>query len=227
MRNRKRIAWLPVLLLAGALPAQANVIGIAVDDNITPTPVGSTNGDGSINFYALLNGTGTYGVAGAGLSPDTCTKTSSYSTCTGGTLDMWLRFSPVTIGANTLTLQFSDLDLFGVHDPSYFLESVQIYDSSLTSLALVDSLYDPEVVLGATNADTQTLSLLLDVTSNPYFTRLTFRTRFVGAPRGSYINTRESVLATISPVSVPEPTTLTLLGGGLLLIGFASRRRRV
>jgi hypothetical protein len=140
---------------------------------------------------------------------------------------MWLRFSPVTLGQNTLTLTFSDLDLFGVNDPNYFFESVEIYNAALTSPVLVDSIADPQVVLASTNPNNQTLSMLLDVTNNPFYTRLRFRTSFVGALPGSYVNTLETVLATLSPVSVPEPTTLTLLGGGLLLIGFASRRRRV
>jgi hypothetical protein len=215
-----------LLLLAAWAPAQATVIGVAVRGNGYTTPVGSTNSDGSINFYALLNGTGTYGVSGAGLTPDTCTIGSS-STCTGGRLDMWLRFAPVTLGQNTLTLTFSDLDLFGVNDPNYFFESVEIFNSSLQSLALIDSIADPQVVLASTNPNNQTLSMLLNVANNPFYTRLRFRTSFIGAPRGSYVNTLETVLAKLTPVSVPEPTTLTMLGGGLLLLGFASRRRRV
>jgi hypothetical protein len=221
-------SWSAALLLAVALPAQATVIGVAVNNSTpTATPVGVQSSTGNISFYALLNGpTATYGVGGAGLTPDTCTIGWVSNTCTGGTLHMWLRFTPATLGANILTLNFTDLDLFGVNDPSYFLESVRIYDSALTLLADVDSALDPEVVQA--NYSQQTLSLAVNVAANPYFTRLTFRTNFVGAARGTYVNTIETLLATLSAVptsSVPEPGALSLMGVGLLLVGFAVRRR--
>jgi hypothetical protein len=231
--NFKRLlaASCMALLLAATLPANATVIGVAVGSNGSlGNPVG-TSSNGTISFYALLNGSGTYGVGGAGLTSDTCTIGFFSSSCTGGRLDMWLRFAPVTLGANILTLQFTDLDLFGVNDPSYFLESVSIFDSSLTKLAFVDSALDPEVVQA--NYNQQTLSLALNVANNPYFTRLTFRTAFNGASRGTYANTIETLLATMTAVppppppttSVPEPDALSLLGAGLLLVGFAVRRK--
>jgi hypothetical protein len=217
-----------VLLAAVAAPARAFVIGAAVQGNGSSTTVGSTNADGSINFYALLNGSGTYGVSGGGnngLSADQCTIGASSSNCGGGTLDMWLRFAPVTVGANVLTLQFTDLDLEGVNDPDYFLESVRVYNEANASVAYVNDEDDPQVV--SANNDNQTLSVGIDVTGdNVYFVRLSFVTSFVGAPRGTYTNTIERVRATMdSSVSVPEPGTLSLLGAGLLVIGFASRRR--
>ena len=215
-------AMCAALLLALAGAAQATVIGTAVRGYGYTTTVGSNNADGSINFFALLRGSGTYGVSGAGLSADTCTIGWS-STCTGGTLDMWLRFAPVTLGPNILTLQFTDLDLFGVNDPNYFLESVGIFDSLGTNLAFVDQVTDAAVL--SANFNQQTLTLGLTATQNPYYTRLRFRTRFNGAPYGTYMNTPERLLATMSAVSVPEPATLSMLGAGLFLMGFVRRRR--
>jgi hypothetical protein len=221
-----RLGIAAALFIALASTASANVIGTAVSGYGNTTTVGSSSSNGTINFYALLNGTGTYGVNGAGLTPDTCSIGRYSNTCTGGTLDMWLRFSPVTAGANILTLQFTDLDLFGVNDPNYFLESVNIFDALGSSLAYVTTATDPLVV--AANYNQQVLQLALNVATSQYYTRLRFRTSFVGAANGSYSNTIESLLATmkaVPPVSVPEPAMLSMLGAGLLLVSFVGRRR--
>lgn len=235
MKRLFKAIWLGLIVTAWA-PAQATVIGVAVADYGASQQIGDFDSDGTINFYALLNGSGVYGVDNAGLESDSCTTWPSSSQCTGGRLDMWLRFSPVTEGLNELNLHFSDLDLLGAHDPYgaswRFLESVKIYESSSTTpIVTVDDVWDSPVVQA--DRDSQWLRLSLDVLGDPYFVRLRFRTIFDNLPSGRYVNTQESVLATITgrsvtipPVSVSEPTTLTLLGGGLLLIGFVATRRR-
>lgn len=211
-------------LLAWIGPAHATVIGVAVDGVGSTTQVGSTNSDGSINFYALLSGSGTYGVGGAGLSADTCTH-SATSPC-GGMLDMWLMFSPVSVGPNLLSLRFTDLDIFGVNSPLYFLEAVEIFNSAGVSQGRITSMLDPEVVLAQTNNTNQLLELMIDIDNDPFYARLSFATDFLtaNAPYGTYLNTQEALLATV--VSVPEPATLSLLGMGLLVLGFSVRRKK-
>ncbi len=82
-------------------------------------------GEGTIGFFIPLKAAsaGTFGVGGVGLSADTCT----YDThCADSTMDMFLRFNPVRVGPNILTLEFNDLDIYRVNDPWFFLESVSI-----------------------------------------------------------------------------------------------------
>jgi hypothetical protein len=226
MRLQLLVSTAAAFLLAVAAPAGAQVIGRAVTGNNSTTYVNGANADGSIDFYALLNGSGTYSNT-VGQSADTCTIGAYSSNCGGGLLTMWLRFEPTASGTNLLTLRFTDLDLVGVNDPSYFFESVSIYrGSSSTSLADVDNVNDVPTVVSA-NVDQQVLRLAVDLAStSPLFTRLVIATRFAAnAARGTYVNTEERLLATLSgPVSVPEPATLSMLGAGLLLIGFARRR---
>ncbi len=209
------------VLMAGS--AGATVIGTAVSGIGSSTPVGSTNSDGSINYYASLNGSGTYG-AGAGTTPDACLRTFFFDTCTGGTLDMWLRFDPESTGSGLLTLAFDDLDLIGASDTNSFFESLSLFDAGGTNLASISATTDPGVVGAATNTSTQLIELLVDVTTDPFYMQLSFATDFVNAPQGIYLNTRETVLATL--VSVPEPATLSLLGLGLMLISASAVRRR-
>ena len=136
---------------------------------------------------------------------------------------MFLRFAPVQVGANVLALDFSDLDLIGANDPTYFLESVLITPNGSGPGVLIDERTDPGV-LGATTGS-QVLVLPMAVASNPFYVQLHFTSKFLsGTPSGTYTNTVESVKATIRPV--PEPLTLVTLGLGLVVIGILSGRKK-
>ena len=213
------LLFLGILLFGVVATASADTIGIAVGGVGLSTQVGLTPAaDGTISYYVPLT-TSDSGVYGArGTTSDTC---SYSSTCTGGYLDMFLRFAPVQVGANVLTLNFSDLDLKGANDPTYFLESVTIIPTGGSSV-LIDETTDPGV-LSANNA-TQVLVLPMAVASNPFYVQLHFTSSFLSTtPSGTYANTIETVQATIKPV--PEPLTLATLGLGLLAIGILSRRK--
>src|SRR3982751_3193198 len=90
-----------VLLLGAVSPVSADTIGVAVAGLGSSTVVG-TSSAGTISFYIPLTSgaSGTYGVSGKGTTSDTCTTPN----CLGGSLDMFLRFAPVQVGANVLTL---------------------------------------------------------------------------------------------------------------------------
>jgi len=208
-----------VLLLGAVSPVSADTIGVAVTGVGSSTVVGTSSG-GTISFYIPLtsSASGTYGVSGKGTSSDTCTT----PTCLGGSLDMFLRFAPVQVGANVLTLDFSDLDLVGANDPTYFLESVLITPNGSGTGVLIDETTDPGVL--SANSGTQVLVLPMAIASNPFYVKLHFTSKFLGdTPSGTYANTVETVRATISPV--PEPMTLATLGLGMLALGIFARRK--
>lgn len=220
------------LLLAAAGPAHATVIGMAVNADGSALPnlaADSVDGDGSINFYIPLKtgSSGTFGVD-AGTSSDTCSFSSG--TCQqGGTLDMYLSFAPTTPGANILSLDFIDFDLIGVNDPWNFLESVDVRDTADSDNLLysIDNVADAngtDLWITADGTD-QLLQMAIDIVSNSFLVHLTFASSFTNLPGGTWGNTRETMLATVDSVSVPEPTTLSLLGAGLIAIGLSRRRR--
>lgn len=220
----RKIQWLLIIvLLSSAGSAFASpIVGIATADTDSTTAIGNSDADGRIHFYIpLTDVVETFGVDGGGLSYDTCSLQSDGSTCTGGQLEMFLYFPVVEAGSYLLNLDFGDFDAIGVNDPWFFLEALEIYDAAGELLATVVSAAD---LLASSNSVDQAYELLLTGIEGAFHIRLVFESSFNDdSPYGNYRNTSENLLATVS--TIPEPSTLALLGVGLLMMGMTGMRR--
>ena len=76
------------------------------------------------------------------------------------------------------------------------------------------------------NRTNQVIQLKLNALTNPFIAKLTMSTDFLKGRYGRrYRNTMETVRATVK--SAPEPTTLSLLGFGLITVGFVGVKKAV
>ncbi len=211
--------------------AHAGVVGVAVDGiggnevaGAVFAPGEGVDGDNNelgrdaIGYFIPLSEetSGVFGVDGVGQSSDTGT---------GGSLTMFLRFSPVVIGSEgTLSILFQDLDLGGVNDPTGFFESIQIFDASGEALTMlitdINELFTPGV--GDDDAP-QLLQLALAgdlFDGEEFFVQLNFTSSFTSAAT----NTIEFLAAEVS--QVPLPAALPMFLAGIAGFGFAARRKK-
>jgi hypothetical protein len=227
----KRLGALALLSLCPFfLSAETTVVGIPVagDGVSTQLPTANVSSNGTIRMWLPLEG-GTeanplqYGVNGVGISSSVFD-----SDATNGFMEMWLYFSPneVPAASAVLDLKFKDLDLIGVNDPHYFLESVQI----TTMGASVEATSASDAVSANNHSQTISIDLIglgleLDADDEELWTRLLFNVQNNYAGNAQHlINTKETMRATLTTTAVPEPATYAILGAGLLVA--AARRRQ-
>lgn len=211
------------LLILSAGTAHATIIGSAVTQTGTTIDGGTTGNP--IDFYIPLsqNASGNYGTGTIGRTPDACTAPSATDPCGGGYLGMLLEFEGVSAGSHLMTLQFTDLDLAGVNDPDYFFERLSIFAlGSTPSFSFVSSSLNPLASFTQSNDQTLDVDVGYFGGGSLYFGLLFGSSIFAN---GTFLNTPETLVASLDRVSVPEPGTLSLLGVGLLAMGFLGRKR--
>ena len=235
MKNLFAAAAFAGAVLLSSIATAAPVIGYAVEGLFSPgagdTPVGNTlvdrsaQGLGGLNnglaieyFIPLGDASGVYG-AGNTNGNNGFGQVSDAGNG-GGTLSLFLRFDVANTGPHRLSILFEDLDLIGAGDPPGFLENINVFDESGTSLTgLIDDITN---VLVTGGADTiQTAEIALPSVTTPLFLQLDFTSSLAN---GYGFNTPEYLIAAVTPV--PLPAALPLFAGALGMLGFMGWRRR-